>query len=183
VPNASILSAIGATGLQLYNFGQTVSMVFFTDGWRPASFYDRLAENRAAGLHTLLLLDIKVKEPSLENLARGRGDVYEPPRYMTASQCARQMLEVEEDKKGGACSADSLAIGAARVGGQTEKFVAGTLAELASDEAEAALGSPLHSLVLLGRRTHELEHEFVREFAVDKDTWDRIWAADYQAKQ
>ena len=98
IPNASIMSAIGATGLQLYNFGQTVSMVFFTDTWKPASFYDRIRENRDIGLHTLVLLDIKVKEQSLENMARGR-KVYEPARYMTVGQCARQMLEIEEIKK------------------------------------------------------------------------------------
>lgn len=180
VPNASILSGIGAAGLQLYNFGQTVSMVFFTDGWRPSSFYDRVRENRGLGLHTLVLLDIKVKEPSLENLARGRR-IYEPPRYMTVGQCARQMLEVEADeRKAGAYGPDSLAIGAARVGGKTEKFVAGTLRELC--EQDDVLGPPLHSLVLLGRRTHELEHDYVREFAVNKETWDRIWKADYQAQ-
>ncbi len=82
VPNASIMSGIGAAGLQLYNFGQTVSMVFFLDNWRPASFYDRIKENRSIGLHTLVLLDIKVKEQSLENMARGR-KIYEPPRYMS----------------------------------------------------------------------------------------------------
>ncbi|KAI5289562.1 diphthine synthase, partial [Ascosphaera atra] len=59
VPNASIMSAIGSTGLQLYNFGQTVSMVFFTETWRPSSFYDRIKENVSIGLHTLVLLDIK----------------------------------------------------------------------------------------------------------------------------
>ena len=79
VPNASIMSGIGACGLQLYNFGQTVSMVFFTESWRPASFYDRIKENRSIGLHTLVLVDIKVKEQSLENMARGRL-IYEPPR-------------------------------------------------------------------------------------------------------
>lgn len=79
--NASIMNAIGACGLQLYNFGQTVSMVFFTDSWRPASFYDRVKENRDIGLHTLMLLDIKVKEQSLENMARGRR-IYEPPRWV-----------------------------------------------------------------------------------------------------
>lgn len=79
IHNASIMNAIGACGLQLYNFGQTVSMVFFTDTWRPASFYDRVKENRDIGLHTLVLLDIKVKEQSLENMARGRR-IYEPPR-------------------------------------------------------------------------------------------------------
>ncbi|KAI5463210.1 tetrapyrrole methylase [Mariannaea sp. PMI_226] len=176
VPNASIMSGIGACGLQLYNFGQTVSMVFFTENWKPASFYDRIKENREIGLHTLVLVDIKVKEPSLENLARGRM-IYEPPRYMTVGQCASQMLEIEDEKQEGVYSKDSLAIGAARVGGKTEKFVAGTLEELCSQDEE--LGPPLHSLVLLGRRTHELEHDYVRQFAVDKEKFDRIWEQEY----
>ena len=176
VPNASIMSGIGACGLQLYNFGQTVSMVFFTDNWKPSSFYDRVKENRQIGLHTLVLVDIKVKEPSLENLARGRM-IYEPPRYMTVGQCASQMVEVEEDRQEGAYSKDSLAIGAARVGSKTEKFVAGTLEELCNQDEE--LGPPLHSLVLLGRRTHDLERDFIRQFAVDQEKFDRIWKEEY----
>jgi len=180
IPNASILSAIGATGLQLYNFGQTISMVFFTETWKPASFYDRVRENRNIGLHTLVLLDIKVKEQSLENMARGR-KIYEPPRYMTVGQCARQMLEIEEmkrgDGEGSVYGEESLAIGAARVGGKTEKFVSGTLKQLC--EADEVLGGPLHSLVLLGTRTHELESEYVREYAVDREVWDSIWKRDY----
>jgi diphthine methyl ester synthase len=170
------MSAIGGCGLQLYNFGQTVSMVFFLDNWRPASFYDRIKENRAIGLHTLVLLDIKVKEQSIENLARGR-KIYEPPRYMTVSQCAQQMLEVEEDKKEGVYGPDSLAIGVARVGGRTEKFVAGTLKQLC--DSDDLLGPPLHSLVLLGSRTHELERDYTREFAIDKDLWDKLWSENY----
>ncbi|KAL7627235.1 diphthine synthase [Parahypoxylon ruwenzoriense] len=176
VPNASILSAIGATGLQLYNFGQTVSMVFFLESWRPASFYDRIKENRSIGLHTLVLLDIKVKEQSLENMARGR-KIYEPPRYMTVGQCAQQMLEIEDEKKEEVYGPETLAIGAARVGGRTEKFVAGTLKQLC--DADEALGPPLHSLVLLGKRVHELERDYVREFAIDKNVWDTIWNKDY----
>lgn len=70
IHNASIMNAVGACGLQLYNFGQTVSLVFFTDSWRPDSFYDRIKENADLGMHTLILLDIKVKEQSEENLAR-----------------------------------------------------------------------------------------------------------------
>lgn len=64
------MNAIGACGLQLYNFGQTVSLVFFTETWKPDSFYDRVKENADLGMHTLVLLDIKVKEQSEENLAR-----------------------------------------------------------------------------------------------------------------
>lgn len=70
IHNASIMNAIGACGLQLYNFGQTVSLVFFTDTWKPDSFYDRVRENANLGMHTLILLDIKVKEQSEENLIR-----------------------------------------------------------------------------------------------------------------
>lgn len=58
---------------------QAISLVFFTDTWRPDSFYSRVAANRSRGLHTLVLLDIKVREPSLESLARGK-PIYEPPR-------------------------------------------------------------------------------------------------------
>ncbi|KAK6537734.1 diphthine synthase, variant 2 [Orbilia ellipsospora] len=97
IHNASIMNAIGACGLQLYNFGQTVSMVFFTDTWTPSSFYDKIKENVGCGLHTLILLDIKVKEQTEENLIKGRR-IYEPPRYMTVAQCATQMLAVEENR-------------------------------------------------------------------------------------
>ncbi|KAI9847617.1 MAG: diphthine synthase [Sclerophora amabilis] len=181
IPNASILSAIGATGLQLYNFGQTVSMVFFTDTWKPSSFYDRVAENRSVGLHTLLLLDIKVKEQSLENMARAaRGRrIYEPPRFMTVAQCATQMLETEHERREGVYGPDALAVGAARVGARDQTFVAGTLSQL----READLGPPLHSLVLLGKRTHDLEREYIRQFAIDTRVFDEIWQRDYEGKQ
>jgi len=100
---------------------------------------------------------------------------------MTVGQCAEQMLEVEEGKGEGVYGEESLCVGAARVGGRTEKFVSGTLRELCGCDEE--LGGPLHSLVLLGRRTHELEIEYAREFAVDKELWDRIWKRDYEGKQ
>ncbi|KAJ5725439.1 Diphthine methyl ester synthase [Penicillium herquei] len=174
VPNASIMSGIGCTGLQLYNFGQTVSMVFFLDNWRPSSFYDRIRENAQIGLHTLVLLDIKVKEQSMENMARGRR-IFEPPRYMTVAQCAQQMLEVEEDRKEGVYSPDSLVMGAARVGAPDQKLVVGTLTEL----AEVELGAPLHSVVLLGRRTHDLERDYIRQFAVNEATFDASYAKYY----
>jgi len=178
IPNASIMSAIGSTGLQLYNFGQTVSMVFFTDSWKPSSFYDRIKENRDIGLHTLVLLDIKVKEQSLENLARGR-KIYEPPRYMTVAQCASQMLEIEDDRAEGVYGRDSLAVGVARIGAEDQSMAAGSLQQL----AKVDLGSPLHSLVLLGRRTHDMERDFIREFAIDVDVFDEIWKRGYEGKQ
>ena len=168
------MSAVGATGLQLYNFGQTVSMVFFTETWKPSSFYDRVKENRAIGLHTLMLLDIKVKEQSLENLARGR-KIFEPPRYMTAAQCAHQMLETEAERSEGVYSPESMAVAVARVGSEDQKIVSGTLQQL----TEMDMGPPLHSLILLGSRVHELERDFIKEFSVDRAIFDMVWKRDY----
>ena len=178
IPNASILSAIGSTGLQLYNFGQTVSMVFFSDSWKPSSFYDRIKENVQIGLHTLVLLDIKVKEQSVENMARGK-KIYEPPRYMTVSQCAEQMLETEEERKEGVYTGESLAIGAARVGARDQNMAVGTLREL----CEVDLGKPLHSLVLLGKRTHIMERDFIRAFAINVGSFDETWERSYGSFQ
>ena len=81
IHNASIMNAMGCCGLQVYKYGETVSIPLFTENWRPYSFYNKIAFNRKNKLHTLCLLDIKVKEPTLESLARGK-PVYMPPRYM-----------------------------------------------------------------------------------------------------
>ena len=54
----------------MYNFGQTLSLVFYTETWTPQSWYDRLEENLRIGMHTLILVDIKVREQSEENMAR-----------------------------------------------------------------------------------------------------------------
>lgn len=56
IHNSSIMNAIGECGLQLYNFGQTISIPFFTDTWKPDSFYDKIRDNKSLGLHTLCLL-------------------------------------------------------------------------------------------------------------------------------
>lgn len=70
IHNASIMTALGSTGLQLYNFGQTLSLVFYTDMWKPGSWYDRLEENLKLGMHTCMLLDIKVREQSEEDMIK-----------------------------------------------------------------------------------------------------------------
>jgi len=156
----------------LYNFGQTVSLVFFTESWKPDSFYDRIKENVALGMHTLVLLDIKVKEQSEENLARGR-KIYEPPRYMSIPTAVSQLIETEETRQEGILNPDTtLAIALSRVGGgsENERIVAGTLRELLDHPAEA-YGQPLHSLVIVGKRLHHLEVEYAEEYAINRNSW------------
>lgn len=175
VHNASVMNAVGSCGLQLYTFGQTVSMVFFTDSWRPDSWYDKIWENRKIGLHTLVLLDIKVKEQSIENMARGRL-IYEPPRYMSISQCCEQLLEIEEARGTKAYTPQTPAVAISRLGSATQSFKVGTIEELANYDS----GEPLHSLVILGRQCHELELEYLLEFTDNRDKFKADVAADQE---
>ncbi len=160
VHNASIMNAVGCCGLQLYAFGQTISIPFFTANWRPTSFYERLAQNAGLGLHTLCLLDIKVKEQSEENLKKGRR-VFEPPRFMTVNTAVEQLLEAEQQYQQRVATPQTLAVGVARVGTATQQIVFGTLEQLRTHD----FGAPLHSLVIVGQ-THILEQEFLEQFRV-----------------
>ncbi|KCV69440.1 diphthine synthase [Fonticula alba] len=166
IHNASIMNAIACCGLQLYSFGQTISIPFFTKTWQPDSFYPRIKSNRDAGLHTLALLDIKVKEQSEINLARGR-KIYEPPRFMTVRQAAEQLLLIEERRDEGVCAPKSLAIGMSRVGASTQVIVAAPLEKFAEAECDEVFGGPLHSLVLVGPKLHPIEADFIRGFACE----------------
>jgi len=162
VHNASVMNAVAACGLQLYRFGQSVSIVFFTETWRPDSFYDYIVTNRKAGLHTLCLLDIRVKEPSVEALCRGKRE-YEPPRYMSVAVAVRQLLEVEARRGEGAYSEETECIGVARLGQKTQRLVYAPMSEL----RDTPLGAPLHSLVIPGEGTGEVELDAVRAFCLD----------------
>ncbi|KAG0616491.1 hypothetical protein M758_5G119500 [Ceratodon purpureus] len=155
VHNASIMNAVGACGLQLYRFGEAISIPFFTDTWRPDSFYDKIKANRTIGLHTLCLLDIRVKEQSVEALCRGKKE-YEPPRYMSINTAIEQLLEVEESRAEKVYSEDSMCVGLARLGTSTQKIVAGPMKQL----LDVDFGLPLHSLVIAGT-THVMEEEFL----------------------
>ncbi|KAF7638538.1 TP_methylase domain-containing protein [Meloidogyne graminicola] len=98
IHNASILTAVGCTGLQLYHFGATVSIPFWTDNWEPDSFLDRISINLEKGMHTICLLDIKIKEQSVENIIKARKE-YEQPRFLTCSQAARQIITAIDKNK------------------------------------------------------------------------------------
>jgi diphthine synthase len=113
--NASIMNSCGITGLSLYRFGETVTVPYFTKKWRPTSFYDKILKNVNSDLHTLVLLDIKLKEVSEENLLRGK-KIYEPPRFMTINTAIEELLECEQVHGKGIFTAKTMCFGIARIG-------------------------------------------------------------------
>ena len=59
--NASIITAIANTGLQLYKFGKIASMPKWTKSYEPTSFLNYYLENSSIKAHTLILTDIDLK--------------------------------------------------------------------------------------------------------------------------
>jgi len=166
IHNTSVMGAAASCGLQLYQYGYTVSIPLFEGTWRPGSFYDRIKYNKLGGMHTLCLLDIKVKEPDYDAMISGGGGggsklKFLPPRFMSVNVAIDQLLEVEATRGEGIVTEDSLAVGMARLGQATQRIVFGTLKEL----QQVDFGSPLHCLALCGE-THPLEMEMLEFFRV-----------------
>ena len=134
---SSIYSAVGETGLQIYKFGKTSSLVFPEKNYFPTTPYEVLKENQGAGLHTLLLLDIKSREK----------------RFMRVNEGINLLLRMEEIKKEKIFNADTLCIGIARLGGDS-KIKAGKAEELLKED----FGAPPHILVIPGK-LHFMEEE------------------------
>lgn len=155
--NASIINAVGVSGLELYKFGKTTSMVFFEDDWKPATAYDAVELNLKDGLHTLVLLDIKVAEPSKQDLMKESfSRKNQPAKFMTVNECLGQFLELEKQKKKGLFNEDTFVIGCARIGSDDLIVKPGTLKELMHFD----FGKPLHCVIIPGK-LHFIEQEFL----------------------
>ncbi len=139
IHNASILTAMGETGLSLYKFGRTVSLVY--DGF-PLSVYDALRDNQKRGLHTLCLLDVQSDKQ----------------KYMTVQEGIKQLRFLEGEKKGNVLSSSTLALGIARLGCTDQIIKAGTVAELETMD----FGAPPHCIIIPAKQLHFIEEEWMK---------------------
>nr|XP_019532297.1 diphthine methyl ester synthase [Aedes albopictus] len=168
IHNASIMNAIGCCGLQLYHFGETVSIPYWDGNWQPDSFFDKIIANLEHGLHTLCLLDIRVKEPTLASLTSKKRE-YEPPRFMSCSTACDQLSQLihkrrlSGEAKHHLFNDRNVVIGLARVGHESQEIKACTLKEMKQSD----LGDPLHSLIIPAEM-HPMEVEFLQQFC-DED--------------
>lgn len=159
IHNASIMNAIGATGLQVYRFGETVSVPYYQGNWRPYSFLPRIKNNLEKDYHTLVLLDIRVREISNENLGKGK-EIYDPPHFMRVHEAVDQILEAEDNLKTGGIKKDMKCFGVARMGFDDQLIVSGTL----EDFLKIDMGEPLHSFVICAPELHYMEQEMYEFF-------------------
>lgn len=132
VHNASIVSAIGAVGLEVYKYGKITSIPFHhANVSTPVDVYKM---NAAMGLHTLFLLDLDPKSG----------------KFLTISEAAAYLISKGVDAK-------TLAIGCARIGADNQVIRAGTLENLKSYE----FGNAPFCLVIPGKM-HFMEQDALK---------------------
>ncbi len=128
INNASVLTAVGITGLQLYKFGKTTSIPFPQEGFEPETPYDVIKSN--GELHTLVLLDLRPDED----------------KFMTVNEGLKYLLSIEDKRKEKVISEDTLAVGCARLGG-TYKIKYGKVKELVDED----FGGAPHCIIIPGK--------------------------------
>jgi len=140
VHGSSVLTAaIGLVGLQATKLGRTTTIPVPEKGFRPRSPVETIAANRAAGVHTLVLLDLK-----------------EDGRFLTANDAIRYLVEL-----GGQDFPPGTLVCAISNAGSPNPVV---LADRADRLVTRDLGPPLHCLIVPGK-LHFVEREALIRFA------------------
>ena len=140
VHNASVLTAVGVTGLQLYNFGKTVSIPFLNDNIETP--YDVLAKNQQNNLHTLFLLDLK--ETSNDSL--------------TVHDAIRYLLKIELKRGERVFTDNTLCIGCTKLGSLDQIIRAGKAKEL----LQYLFKNGMHCLIVPAKKLHFMEEEALK---------------------
>lgn len=142
IHNASILTAVGIIGLQLYKFGKTTSIPFLDDYNSLETPYNVLKENQSLDMHTLFLLDLKPEEH----------------RFMTISQALEILETIEQRKKENVIKKGMMVVGCARLGNDNYMIKAGPIEKIKKID----FGKPLHCLIIPAKKLHFAEKEMLK---------------------
>ena len=129
IHNSSVVSAVGATGLQVYKFGKTTSIPFENENVETP--YDVLKDNLSLGLHTLFLLDLNPEEE----------------KFITVNDAIRYLLKVELKRNEKVFSEKTICVGCARLGSENQIIKSGA----AKDLLKQNFGKPVHCLIVPGK--------------------------------
>ncbi len=141
VHGPSITSAVcGATGLQSYKFGKSVTLP--QEHGVPGSLLDAVRDNKTRGLHTLILLDVR---PELS-------------KQLTIGDAAARLVGADPAFE------NWVGVGAARVGAEDQFVRSARLGRLGKED----FGKIPHCLVIPGR-LHFMEAEALKAFCGAKD--------------
>jgi diphthine synthase len=134
IHNCSILTAIGETGLSLYNFGKTTSIPF--DNKNIVSPIKVFEENSRLGMHTLFLFDLRPDEN----------------KFMSVNEAIEYLVRnnVDGDKHAAACCA---------LGSEKQIIKYGKLKELKNKKFEV-----FPQCLIIPGKMHFMEEEFLANY-------------------
>lgn len=138
VNNASVLTAVGITGLQLYKFGKITSIPFH----ESKTCYDVLKFNLKNSLHTLFLLDLNP----------------EKKEYLKIKDAIKKLIESENKYKNKIFNEDVKCVACARLGSQNPLIRYGK----ARDLIKFDFGKPPYCLIIPAK-LHFMEEEALQE--------------------
>jgi len=141
IHNASILTAIGDTGLSLYKFGKTTSIPF--ENKDVEAPYDVLKEN--AGMHTLFLLDLRPDEGN----------------FMSAKDAVEYLLNVEAKRKEKVFNEDTMCLACVRLGFDDGEIVYASAKQLLKQKL-----SKYPQCLIVPGKLHFMEEEYLKGFEV-----------------
>ena len=137
IHNASVLTAIGITGLQLYKFGKTTSIPFENENIEAP--YDILKLNKENGMHTLFILDLK---PDSND-------------SLSVNDAIRYLLRVELKRGVRAFTDNTLCIGCAKLGSLDQIIKSGKAKDLLKEDFK----NGMHCLIVPSEKLHFMEEE------------------------
>ena len=138
--NASVLTAIGITGLQLYKFGKITSIPIENENVEVP--YDVLKSNKKNNLHTLFILDLK---PNSND-------------SLSVNDAIRYLLKVELKRGEKVLTDNTLCIGCAKLGSLDQILKAGK----ANDLLKFDFKNGMHCLIVPSKQLHFMEEEALR---------------------
>jgi diphthine synthase len=141
IHNASVLNAVGITGLELYKFGKVTSIPF--ENKDVEAPYDVLEENKKIGLHTLFLLDLNPKEG----------------KFLSIKDAVEFLLKVGEKRGKKVFTEEHPCIGCARLGSGNPEIKFAYAKELLNGD----FGKPPYCLIIPGE-LHFMEEEALERF-------------------
>ena len=141
VHNASVITAVGDTGLSLYKFGKTASIPF--ENKEVEAPYDVLLENKDK--HTLFLLDL---DPQREI-------------FMNIKEAMEYLLSVEEKRKENIFTNETMTVVCCQLGSIDEQIVYGKVKDLLKQKF-----TKYPQCLIVPGKLHFMEEEFLNGFAL-----------------
>jgi diphthine synthase len=145
---SGITSLIGESGLHIYKFGRTVTMMSGFQSY--ISVYTTILDNLLAGNHTLILTEY----------ANNNGKLF----FLDPTYFFDRMLQAEEDIKQGAFSEETFAIVASRIGTEQQRIESGKVKSLINKD----YGIGPHSIIITAS-LHFTELDAVKTLTINFD--------------